>query len=174
MIAIARAATAVALLLGLAVPALAHVNLEVGTAQADATYKAVMRVPHACGKAATIAIRIQIPDGVRDVQPMPKPGWRLKIVQGPLAEPYKDSHGALVTQGIREVACTDGNLPNEFYDEFVFRMRTPPMPGATSWFPIVQECERGEVMRWIQIPAEGKSIADYPTPAAPLRLNPAR
>lgn len=171
---IIRAASLVAIICGLATPAWAHITLEVGTAQADTTYKAVMRVPHACGKAATIAIRIQMPDGVRDVKPMPKNGWNLTIVEGPLSEPYKDSHGAMVTQGIREIAWSGGNLPDEFYDEFVFRMRTPAMPGATIWFPIVQECERGEVTRWIQIPTAGKTIADYPTPAAPLRLNPAR
>jgi len=36
----------------------------------------------------------------------------------------------------------------------------------------VQECEKG-VHRWIEIPAAGKSAADYPEPAPGLTLLPA-
>jgi periplasmic copper chaperone A len=160
-------AGAVAILAG---HANAHITLEQTSAQANTNYKAVMRVSHGCGNLATTGVRIQLPAGVLDVKPMPKAGWQLKTVEGPLAEPYKDSHGALVTQGIVEVAWTGGSLANEHYDEFIFRMRTPSTPGVTIWFPIVQECERGEVTRWIEVPAAGKSIGDYRTPAAPLRL----
>lgn len=169
-----RAAMA-ALTFGLfALSAQAHITLETPSAPADRTYRAVFRVPHGCGTAATIAIRIQIPDGVRDVQPMPKAGWQLATMRGPLAQPYSDGHGGMVTQGVREVAWSGGNLPNEFYDEFVMRLRTPAAPGTTIWFPIVQECVGGAVTRWIEIPAAGRSADDYRAPAAGLRLVPAQ
>ena len=138
----------------------AHVTLETGDAPAESTYKAVLRVGHGCEGSPTIAIRVQIPDGVIAVKPMPKPGWELTTKIEPYAEPvqyYEDT----LTEGVREIAWTGGKLPDEWYDEFVFRGRLPDgEPGAKIWFPVVQECETG-VNRWIEIPAEGKSADDY-------------
>lgn len=173
MISNLRAATTALALAASFEPAQAHITLEAPAAPADSIYRAVFRVPHGCGTAATIRVRVQIPDGVRDVRPMPKPGWQLSVVTGPLAQPYSDGHGGMVTQGVREVSWSGGHLPNEFYDEFVMRLRTPAAPGTTIWFPIVQDCEGGAVTRWIEIPAAGRALDDYRTPAAPLRLTPA-
>ena len=56
----------------------AHVTLEPREAPVAAAYKGVMRVPHGCEGAATISLRVRIPDGVIGVKPMPKPGWELE------------------------------------------------------------------------------------------------
>ncbi|MBP2291876.1 DUF1775 domain-containing protein [Azospirillum rugosum] len=55
----------------------AHVSLETREAPAGSYCKAVLRVPHGCGGAATTAVRIRLPEGVIGVKPMPKPGWKL-------------------------------------------------------------------------------------------------
>ena len=60
----------------------AHVYLETAEAPANGTYKAVLRVPHGCDGKPTIGLRVQIPEGVIAVKPMPKPGWQLEIDQG--------------------------------------------------------------------------------------------
>ena len=69
-------------------------------------------------------------------------------------------------------AWSQGRLPDEQYDEFVFRgfLASDLEPGQTLYFPVVQECEKG-VHRWIEIPAPGK---DYPEPAPGLKLLPKR
>jgi uncharacterized protein YcnI len=149
----------------------AHVTLETREAPAASTYKAVLRVGHGCDGSPTVAIRVRIPDGVIAVKPMPKPGWELTTKTEPYPEPvhyYED----VLTEGVREIAWTGGRLPDEWYDEFVFRGRLPDsQPGTKLWFPVVQECETG-AHRWIEIPAEGESADDYEEPAPGLTLTP--
>jgi uncharacterized protein YcnI len=57
----------------------AHVYLETAEAPANGSYKAVLRVPHASDGKPTIGLRVQIPEGVIAVKPMPKPGWQLAV-----------------------------------------------------------------------------------------------
>lgn len=139
---IAYAAIAVATLT--AVPAFAHATLEVRQAAIGSTYKAVLRVPHGCGAEATNVVRIQIPEGFYNVKPTPKAGWTLETVTGPYAQPY-DNHGTQLTEGVKEIVWKDGNLPNEWYDEFVFRGTfAGTLEPGQFYFPVVQECANGE------------------------------
>ena len=62
----ATALLSLAMALASASGAFAHVTLEHGEAPANSFHKSVFRVPHGCEGSATIAVRIQIPDGVRD------------------------------------------------------------------------------------------------------------
>jgi uncharacterized protein YcnI len=153
----------------LSTPAFAHITLERSEAPAGSTYKAVLRVPHGCDGSATTVIRVQIPDGMIAVKPMPKPGWKLETTVTAYAKPVKYFEDTL-TEGVTEISWSGGNLPDAWYDEFVFRGQLPDKPG-TIYFPVVQECETG-VERWIDIPAAGKSSDDYETPAPALKLTP--
>jgi uncharacterized protein YcnI len=154
---------------GLGSSAFAHVTLERNTAPIGTPYKAVLRVPHGCDGSATTAIRVRIPDGVIDVKPMPKPGWTLNLVNGKYAKTYS-LYRAQVSEGVTEIDWTGGNLPDDYYDEFIFQsfLASDLQPGQTIYFPVVQECEKG-VHRWIEIPTEG---SDYPEPAPGLKLVP--
>jgi uncharacterized protein YcnI len=158
----------------LATPAAAHVTLESAEAKVGAPYKAVLRVPHGCEDAATIALRVRIPDGVIAVKPMPKPGWTLTTVTGKYEKTYTFFHNAKLSEGVTEITWSGGKLPDAWYDEFVFSgfLAGDLEAGKTLYFPVVQECEKG-VHRWIEIPAPGKTSADYPEPAPALRLLPA-
>lgn len=153
-------------------PALAHVTLETPAAPVGSTYKAVFRVPHGCDGSTTIKLRVQIPEGVIAVKPMPKPGWTLETVKGRYAAAY-DYYGTPTSEGVTEVVWSGGSLPDEFYDEFVLRayLTADLKPDTGLYFPVVQECETG-VERWIEIPAEGEAADDYETPAPGLRLLP--
>jgi uncharacterized protein YcnI len=160
-----------AMMLAVSGTASAHVTLEVSEAQVSSTYKAVLRVGHGCEGSPTVAIRVQIPEGMIAVKPMPKPGWELATKVEPYAQPVKYFEDTL-TEGVKEIAWTGGKLPDEWYDEFVFRGRLPADgAGTTIYFPVVQECEIG-VHRWIEIPAEGKTADDYDEPAPGLTLTP--
>jgi periplasmic copper chaperone A len=151
----------------------AHITLEVKEAPVGAPYKAVLRVPHGCEGAATTSVRVRIPEGVIAVKPMPKPGWKIDIVKGKYEKTYSYFHGAKLSEGVTEISFTGGNLPDAYYDEFVFSgfLAGDLEAGTTLYFPVVQECEKG-VHRWIEIPAAGKSSRDYPEPAPALKLLP--
>lgn len=163
---------AAALLAALATPCLAHVTLETQEASPGSTYKAVLRVPHGCKGSATVRVRVQVSEGVIAVKPMPKSGWTLETTKGPLAKTY-DYYGEATSQGVKEISWSGGKLPDEFYDEFVFRafLTKDLKEGEMLYFPVIQECEAG-VERWIEIPAAGKVSDDYETPAPGLKLKP--
>src|SRR3984885_8487444 len=139
----------------IATPAYAHVTLEGRQATIGTWYKAVFVVPHGCAGSATTRVRVQIPDGVIDVKPMPKTGWNIEVIKGKYAVPY-DFHGAKISEGAKEVVWSGGKLPDDYYDEFVISTYLAPAlkPDTVLYFPTVQECEQG-VSRWIDIPAEG-------------------
>src|SRR5690606_4621320 len=103
----------------LAPAAQAHITLETQQAAPGSYYKAVLRVPHGCKGADTTQVRVRIPDGVLAVKPMPKAGWELKLVQGKYDQP-QTLHGSQVDSGVREISWS-GDLPDAYYDEFVFR-----------------------------------------------------
>ncbi|MBQ8104557.1 MAG: DUF1775 domain-containing protein [Afipia sp.] len=147
----------------------AHVTLATGEARANTYYKAVFQVPHGCDGAATQAVRIQIPEGVIGVKPMPKAGWTLSITRGAYAKSYQ-SHGKTVTEGPKEIVWSGGSLADDNYDEFVFSSFVTDFPsGQAISFPTVQQCAKGEV-RWDQIASEGQNPHSLKSPAPVLRI----
>ena len=157
------AALAATTLVALAAPAFAHSTLEVQEAAMGSSYKAVLRIPHGCGAEATHTVRVQIPEGFYNVKPMPKAGWKLETVTGPYANTYMN-HGTEVSEGVKEIVWSEGNLPNEWYDEFVFRGTfADTLEPGTFYFPAIQECANGEEA-WIGTSAD----AEMPAPSVTL------
>jgi uncharacterized protein YcnI len=151
----------------------AHISLENRQATIGAGYKAVFAVPHGCAGSATIKLRVQIPEGVIAVKPMPKPGWNVEAIKGKYATEY-DYHGKKFSEGVKEVVWSGGKLADDNYDEFVVStfLTGGLKPNSTLYFPVVQECEQG-VSRWIDIPAEGSAHShDSKSPAPGVELMP--
>lgn len=153
-------------------PAGAHVTLENRQATPASYYKAVFAVPHGCAGSPTVKFRVQIPEGVIAVKPMPKPGWSLETVKAKYATSYQH-HGTTVTEGVREVTWSGGKLADDNYDEFVLAtyLTGSLKPSTTLYFPVVQECEQG-ISRWIEIPPEGKPAHETKSPAPGVKLMP--
>jgi uncharacterized protein YcnI len=151
--------------------AAAHVTLDRREAPADSYFKAVLRAPHGCKGSPTVRIRVRIPEGVLGVKPQPKPGWKIDIARVKLATPVDNGHGGEITETVGEVAWSGGPLADEHFDEFAMMTRLPDRPGATLYFPVVQECVQG-AHRWIEIPQPGRPAADYKEPAPALLLTP--
>jgi periplasmic copper chaperone A len=164
--------TAVAATAVVASPAGAHITLENRQATPGSYYKAVFAVPHGCAGSPTIKIRVQIPEGVIAVKPMPKPGWSVETVRAKYSTSY-ELHGATITEGVREVTWSGGKLADDNYDEFVLAtyLTGSLKPNTTLYFPVVQECEQG-TSRWIEIPQGDKSAHDTKSPAPGVKLMP--
>ena len=153
----------------LPVGASAHATFATATAPAESTYKAVLQVPHGCDGKATHTVTITMPEGMIAVKPMPKPGWDLKTVEGDYAKTY-DYYGTPTSKGVRAVVWSNGDLPDAWYDEFVFRgYITGVEPGAVLAFPTVQGCDGAEA-RWDQVAAAGQDPDDLEHPAPTLTV----
>lgn len=165
----AAAFSSVALLATMAA-ADAHVTLANAVTAQNSYYKAALQVPHGCDGAATTAIRVQIPEGVIGVKPMPKPGWTLTTTRATYAKAY-ENHGKPVTEGVREIVWSGGNLSDDHFDEFVFQAFVATDGGAAGavYFPTVQTCAKGETA-WTEIPAAGQSPHSLKAPAPQLRI----
>jgi len=150
----------------------AHITLENRQASPGSYYKAVFAVPHGCAGSATVKIRVQIPEGVIAVKPMPKAGWSVETVKGKYAASF-EYHGATISEGVKEVIWSGGKLPDDNYDEFVAAtyLTAALKPSTMLYFPVVQECEQG-VSRWIELPSEGKPEGKSPAPGVKLAPKP--
>ena len=158
-------AVAAAILTATCLPGHAHVTLEVQEARIGSTYKAVLRVPHGCGGQATNAVRVQVPEGFFNVKPQPKPGWTLETVSGPYKAGY-DNHGTILTEGVKEIIWSGGELPDAWYEEFVFRGTfADSLQEGSFFFPTIQECAGSEEV-WID--TSGSDDAARPAPGLKL------
>ena len=166
------AAAALALPLAAATEATAHATFAEKEVVQGQTARLTIRVPHGCGDEATLRVRVQIPEGLIAAQPMVKAGWELETVTGPYEHSY-ELWGNTLTEGVQEIIWS-GELPDAFYDEFVFRARvTDRLPaGEMLYVPVVQECANG-AERWIETPAAGQDSHDLEDPAPGVMVVPA-
>lgn len=156
-------------LLALPICTRAHVTAQPDSAPGGSYFIATFVVPHGCGGSPTIALRIQIPDGIAAVKPQMKPGWTVTIKTRRLARPLTGERGESLTQTVGEVDWRGGPLPNDLYDTFGLMLKLPDAPGQTLYFPTVQECRHG-VHRWIEIPTLTRPWSALREPAPFLKL----
>ena len=152
--------------------ALAHATLEQAEVVQGATSKLTVRIGHGCEGEPTLRVRVQIPEGMISVKPMPKAGWSLETVIAPYATSY-ELFGNTLTEGVKEIIWT-GELPDAWYDEFIFRGNVTDGIAADKmlYIPVVQECANG-AERWIEIPAEGQDGHELEAPAPGVMVLPA-
>jgi len=143
----------------------AHVGIDITEAKADGFAFATFRVPHGCDGSPTTKVKIQIPDGVVSVKPEAVAGWKLEILNGPIT-PY-DSHGTMISEGVKEVTWTGGPLADAHVAQFGLSLKMPNQAGETVYFKTIQTCEQGETA-WIEIPAEGAEEPEHPAPSLKL------
>jgi len=152
---------AAALVVIAASSAAAHVTLERRQAPVGSYYKAVFAVPHGCAGSPTVKIRVQVPEGVIGIKPMPKAGWNVDVVEGQYASAV-ESHGKAITSAVREISWKGGPLPDAWYDEFVMQVKLPDEPGKL-YFRVVQQCGKTGVA-WDEIPGDANVKLKAPAP----------
>ena len=116
----------------------AHVSFIQTEAVQDSYVRFTLKIPHGCAGKPTDTVRIQLPSGIQSAKPMPKANWELNTVRAPLAQPYS-MHGKTMTEDVNEIIWSKGNLPDAFYDEFVFQAKVTAQP-STLYFPVTQQC----------------------------------
>jgi uncharacterized protein YcnI len=92
----------------------------------------------------TTAVRIVLPDGLKEVSAYAKPGWQVT------AKSTGNGDQAKVT----ELTWTDGSFGKDLRDEFKFSAQVPANPTALAW-KTYQTYQDGSVVSWDQAPKEG-------------------
>ncbi len=149
--------------------AFAHASFATPHAAQGSTYIAEVNIGHGCAGESTLKVRVQIPEGMIAVKPVPKAGWTLETVTGAYENSY-DYYGTTMSEGVKELIWT-GELLDAHFDQFSFRGKLTDKfaVGSTVYFPVVQECANG-AERWIEIPAEGQDAHDLEGPAPGLKI----
>jgi len=153
----------------LSLPAFAHVSFDAAEARQNATYKAVLRIPHGCAGEPTLKVSVRIPEGVIDVKPMPKAGWTLETTKAAFAKPVM-LHGKPVAEGVSQIVWS-GALADAHFDEFVFlaRITDAVAAGSDLAFPVEQTCAGG-TEAWTEIAAPGQDAHALKNPAPTVKV----
>lgn len=142
-----------------ATTAQAHVVFTEKTAAVGTYHRTRLVIGHGCEGSSTVAVQVDIPDGIAVARPQPKPGWTVKTETGPLASPAT-VHGKTVTEGVRRVVWRGGPLPDSQFDEFGLMLM--PQTAGTLHFRVLQTCERGAI-DWSEVPGAGGGHLKAPT-----------
>jgi len=97
----------------------------------------------------TIAVKILIPNGLGEVSPTVKPGWKIEVKKD------SDKSDAKVT----EISWTEGNIPPEQRNDFSFSAQAPANETTLTWkaYQIYQD---GTVVAWDQDPGKMQENKD--------------
>jgi len=110
-------------------------------------------VGHGCSGQPTTALKVILPDGVKVVEAIPKPGWTFNLVQ---ASPGSAS-AAQWSGGVLASAQPDG---------FQLRVRLPAKPITIS-FQAYQSCG-DTVVGWVEAATQGADKPKHPAPMLTL------
>ncbi|MEV4102825.1 YcnI family protein [Nonomuraea sp. NPDC049649] len=165
-------AAATALIVALAMPALAHVTINPGTAVAGGFTKVAFRVPNERDDAKTTRVEVTFPTDhpLAFVSVKPVPGWTVKVNEGKLPEPVTTEHGEL-TEAVTSVVWSGGEIGQGEFQEFEVSMGRLPTGVDQLVFPAKQTYSSGEVVDWADAPAADGSEPERPAPV--LKLTPA-
>lgn len=163
-------AGALALALGLAFPASAHVTIQPGTATQGGWTKIAFRVPNERDNASTSKIEVEFPTDhpLPFVSVKPVQGWDVKVTRGELPAPVVNDDGDKVTEAVLKITWSGGKInPGEFQE---FEASLGPLPKSVDQlrFPTAQTYTSGEVVKWADVAKDDGSEADHPVPVLKL------
>ncbi|MEU4516384.1 YcnI family protein [Nonomuraea wenchangensis] len=165
-------AAATALTAGLALPALAHVTIQPGSAEQGGFTKVAFRVPNERDDASTTTIEVAFPADhpLAFVSVKPVPGWKVKVTEGKLPTPVKTQYGEL-KEAVTKVVWSGGKIEPGQFQEFEVSMGQLPTDTDQLVFPTKQTYSSGEVVDWSEAPKTDGTEAEHPAPL--LKLTPA-
>ncbi|MFC4530658.1 DUF1775 domain-containing protein [Sphaerisporangium dianthi] len=162
-------AGALALVTALALPALAHVTINPGTAEKGGFTKVAFRVPNERDKASTTKLVIDLPvdHPLPFVSVRPVPGWKVEVTETKLAKPVPSKYGE-ITEAVTKITWSGGKIDPHQFQEFEVSMGFLPEDTDQLLFPATQTYSNGEVVKWADEPKADGSEAEHPVPALKL------
>ncbi|MGW1057443.1 YcnI family copper-binding membrane protein [Micromonospora rubida] len=162
----------VAVVLGVAAPASAHVSVNPKEATQGGYGRFAFRVPNESDEASTTKVEVVLPENapVGSVSTMPVPGWTVAVEKRKVDPPVQ-VHGSEVAEAVSKITWTatgDAAVKPGQFQEFPVSMG--PLPQVdTMVFKTLQTYSDGNVVRWIEEPpAAGGEEPEKPAPVLTL------
>ncbi|MQA94984.1 MAG: DUF1775 domain-containing protein [Streptosporangiales bacterium] len=165
------AAGALAGVLALAAPALAHVRVTPEEAAGGGFEKLTFRVPNESDSASTIKLKVSIPEQtpLASVSVQPVPGWKAEAHTTKLKKPVNTGEANL-TEAVTSITWTAEKgaeiAPGEF-QEFAISAGPLPEKGRLT-LPAEQTYDDDKVVRWDEPTPEGGEEPEHPAPFVDL------
>ena len=152
-----------------ALPALAHITVTPGSAQAGSAAVLTFHVPNEEARAYVTRVDMRVPTDHPIAQLLVEPvaGWTISVRTVTLTKPLVTDDGQF-TQAVSEVIWSGGRIaPGQFQD---FSLSADPLPANVTElaFKTIQTYSNGDVVRWIDVPAPGQAEPDHPAPVLAL------
>jgi uncharacterized protein YcnI len=162
--------TAVAVLVLVAAPALAHVTVDPdsvpkGTSDVVLSF----RVPNEEPSANTTKIDMQLPQDhpIAVVDVRPTNGWTAQVTMTHLATPITTDDGSF-SDIASEIVWTGGQIAPGQYESFEVLAQGIPSDADSVSFPTIQTYSDGTIVSWIDPTVAGQPAPDHPAPVLTL------
>ena len=168
----AAAAAAGCAVLVLSSPAFAHVSVAAEGSAAKGGYAVVdFKVPNERDNASTIKLEVAFPSDHPLASAMPEPinGWTIQVTKAKLAKPI-ELHGKQISEAVSKITWTasgDGVKPG-FFQKFPVSVGALPEDADELVFKAIQTYSNKEVVRWIEVQADGAEEPQNPAPVLAL------
>ncbi|WP_338684381.1 YcnI family protein [Streptomyces acidiscabies] len=169
---LAVSAVAGTAVLALSSPAFAHVSVVAEGTAAKGGYAVVdFRVPNERDDASTVKLEVTFPADhpLASVMPQPVEGWSVVVTKGKLAKPLS-VHGKQITEAVTKVTWTASGKGIEpgFIQQFPLSVGALPEDTDSLVFKALQTYSNKEVVRWIEVQADGAEEPEHPAPTLAL------
>src|SRR5688572_19835197 len=145
--------------------AYSHVSIASGPAFANVTQEVTFGVGHGCAGADTLAVDIEIPEGVTSIRPLTSDFGQVDVMT--------DAAGIIVMVSFSKPEAAVLEADTQYY-KLVVRMKPPEQPFSTLFFPSRQTCLAADgttsVVDWVGLDESETDVE----PAPALYLIPRR
>ena len=151
--------------LSIPAPALAHVSVTPDKAAPGGFTPLAFRVPNERDNASTVEVEIFFPrdNPLEHASVKPVPGWTVSTTTRKLATPIRSDDGDVDTV-VSSVVWKGGTIGVGQYQEFEVAVGPLPKRPTALVFKALQTYSNGEVVRWIDVPAEDGAEPEHPAP----------
>lgn len=157
----------VALVLGIAGSASAHVTVTSSSTAPGSGAVLTFTVPVESDTAGTVGLTVHLPTATpfTSVRAAPVPGWDVALTRTTLPAPVRDDDGNTITSAVTAVSwtATAGGLGPGQFGQFLLSVGPLPASG-TVYLPAVQRYADGSQVNWVQ-QAQGGAEPDNPAPS---------
>jgi uncharacterized protein len=153
-------------------PAFAHVSVAAEGSAAKGGYAVVdFKVPNERDNASTTKLEVAFPTDHPLASAMPEPitGWTIEVTKAKLAKPI-ELHGKQISEAVSKITWTStaGGVKPGFFQKFPVSMGALPEDTDELVFKAIQTYSNKEVVRWIEVQADGAQEPENPAPVLTL------